>query len=231
MKFWVSDQPFGAPNIMISFTSFTSRVSLKKIVASILMIATLSALSACDPNDVAKIASSISAEDSASDVSIVNSLPYSFGDSDTAVRAFVIVARHRGWQDQDIQKWIPFAAAIMNRESGNCPLVRRGVKLANNGLNCEIAKQGKHSDSGIGQIIAGYPFKGSWVRPVNGGSWGLYENAAWLCPQENLCSPDEIIASPWTSFTAFVAMIERAGSSPYCYTAKLRRTATCRNAP
>jgi len=216
---------------MIRFNNFTRHISLRKIVASMLLIVTLSSQTACDPNDVNKIASGITAEDASSDVSTVNSLPYSFADSDTAIQAFVIVARHRGWEDSSIQRWIPFATAIMNRESGDCPLVRRGVRFANNGLNCEIAKQGPHSDSGIGQIIAGYPFKGSWVRPVNGGGWSLYENAAWLCPQENLCSPDEIIATPWTSFTAFVASLERSGKQPWCYTAKLRRTGTCRNAP
>lgn len=159
----------------------------------------------CSPDPVQKAQNVESIE-------VVNSLPYAIFEAAPAEEAFRIVTQERGWAPEDTEKWAPFASAVMKRESGYCYNVRRGARMTGNG--CEMSRQGRGSDSGFGQLISIH-----------------YKPGRWLCEQEGLCSADDIIATPWASMTAFVALIERNGAQPWCYTAKLRRSSVCRLAP
>lgn len=145
-----------------------------------------------------------------SPVEFVNSLPYQFRDVDIAIEAFQHVTAARGWSLASIAAWQPFARAVIGRESGGCPNMLRGAVPTGDG--CTLARQGRYSDSGFGQVL-------------------MSVNGRWLCSQEGLCSKWDVVASPWNSMTAMVATIERGRSGPYCYTVKLRRTAMCRLAP
>lgn len=142
----------------------------------------------------------------------VNTETYNFADPVPAQFAFATVAHWRGWSDADVAGWTPFVTTIMGRESGFCPNVRRGVRFADGGRGCAIARQGRFTDSGFGQVL-------------------MSVNGRWLCAQEGLCTPDDVIATPWNSMTALVALIERSGASPWCYTAKLRLRWECRHHP
>jgi hypothetical protein len=160
----------------------------------------------------------------------VNSLTYTWQDPQPAMIAWRTVTAARGWDPAVSASWEPFVQAVMARESGFCPNLRRGARV-DVWEGCHVARQGGHSDSGFGQVLMGYPNKRGWYRPVNGGTWNLHENASYLCPQEGICSPDEAIASPWNSMTILVALVERAKAGPWCFTARLRRGAVCRLAP
>lgn len=145
-------------------------------------------------------------------IEVVNNLPYAIYVAEPAEEAFRIVTQERGWVQEDIDKWVPFASAVMKRESGYCYNVRRGARMTGDG--CELARQGSGSDSGFGQLISIH-----------------YKPGRWLCEQEGLCSADDIVSTPYASMTAFVALIERGGAQPWCYTAKLRRSSVCNLAP
>ena len=58
-----------------------------------------------------------------------------------------------------------------------------------------------------------------------------YGIGRWMCVQEKLCSADDIIATPWNSMTALVALIEKDGFRPWCYTDALRAGPVCALAP
>lgn len=133
-------------------------------------------------------------------------------DLDTAMRVYELIARGcRRWSEQDIANWAPGVRAVMNRESAGCYNLRRGAAFAtHDGARCEIARQGRFTDSGYGQVL-------------------MSVHKVWLCPQEGLCTPDDVIATPTSSMTAFLALIERAGRQGWCYTAKLRRGAICQS--
>jgi len=143
----------------------------------------------------------------------INNLTYTYGEATPAMEAFASVARARGWSDQSIAEWSPFLKNVMMRESGYCYNVRRGATFSKS-VGCVLAQQGPHSDSGFGQVISIH-----------------YKPGAWLCEQESLCSADDIVATPWASMTALVALLERNGRQPWCFTNSLRATAVCRNAP
>lgn len=145
-------------------------------------------------------------------VAHVNSLSYNYQDIDPAIEAFQWVAKTRGWSLHDIAAWQPFVRGIIARESGGCWNLRRGARLAGNGEGCVITRQGRYTDSGFGQIL-------------------MSVNGKWLCAQEGLCAPSDVVSSPWNSMVALVAEVERAGRGPWCYTTKLRRGAICRSAP
>lgn len=142
---------------------------------------------------------------------IVNSLTYIAHDPKPAMKAFEINATYRGWTSKEITLWKIAIQDIMKGESSFCPNVLGGAVLAQK-VNCVIKKQGTHSDSGFGQLIYIH-YKVSSKNPARG----------WLCKQEKLCSKEQIIATPWTSMTALVALIERSGISPWCYDARARR--------
>lgn len=141
-------------------------------------------------------------------VQVVNSLPYGFMDLDTATDAFHRVTASRGWSLDHIAAWTPFVRSIIARESKGCPGVRYGQSA---GPNCQISGRARGTAAGFGQVI--------------------YKSNRYLCGQEGLCSHWDIIASPWNSMTALVALIEHSGKHPWCYTASLKRGSICRSAP
>lgn len=133
-------------------------------------------------------------------------------DLDTPMRVYELIARGcRRWSDADIANWAPGVRAVMNRESAGCYNLRRGATFADHtGAGCAIGRQGPYTDSGYGQVLMGVHRK-------------------WLCAQEGLCTPEDVIATPSSSMTAFLALIERAGRQGWCFTAKLRRGAICQS--
>ena len=148
----------------------------------------------------------------------VDSLPYAFTVAAPALEAFRAVTKDRGWSEADTERWVPFITDVMAGESGFCPNVRRGARMS--GVGCELAvkrgkvQQGKGSDSGFGQLIRLH-----------------YKPGAWLCVQEGLCSAEAIIATPYDSMTALVALVERSGGQPWCYNAWARRYHKCSLVP
>ena len=141
----------------------------------------------------------------------VNNLTYNYGDPKPAMEAFRIVAGQRGWTAKEIKSWEIAIANIMMGESGFCPNVIGGARMAS-AKGCVISRQGKRSDAGFGQLIS-LNYKISRTNP----------GAGWLCKQERLCSKWDIIASPWNSMTALVALIEKAGTQPWCYNSWARK--------
>lgn len=74
-----------------------------------------------------------------------------------------------------------------------------------------IARQGRKEDAGFGQLIRIHYQIG---RPGTG----------WLCVQEGLCSKQDIIAAPvGVDDRLLVALIERSGTSGWCYDDGARR--------
>lgn len=144
----------------------------------------------------------------------INSLTYNYDDPTPAMDAARTVARCRGWNQAQIDSWQIALQDIMRFESGFCPNVLNGARMAGNGAGCVLSRQGRKGDSGFGQLISIH-----------------YRPGAWLCSQEGLCSKWDVIATPWSSMTALVAMIERSGTAGYCYNSGARRLhrATCNN--
>ena len=141
----------------------------------------------------------------------VNSLVYNWGDPKPAMEAFRLVALNRGWTPAQIKSWEIAIANIMMGESGFCPNVLRGAVMGNP-QGCVLKRQGKHSDAGFGQLI-GINYKLSKKNPA----------AGFLCREENLCSKWDIIASPYNSMLALVALVERSGTFPWCYNSFARK--------
>ena len=185
----------------------------RAIAAGLVTIALLSGAS-CDDLPVAPYVPTETAEVEQSPQDKVNSLPYEFMNAGPALEAFLIVTKARGWPEGDPEKWIPFVNDVMAKESGYCWNLRRGAKPNGDGCN---GKQGVHSDSGFGQVLMGYPNRKAWRH--GGTSWKNNEHAAWLCGQEGLCRPEDVVASPWNSMVALVALIERSGGGAWCYAA------------
>ena len=137
----------------------------------------------------------------------VDALQFSYGVLEPVDAAFRMVAADCGWTQQSIDEWAPFLVYdVIAKESGGCWNVRRGVKLANGGLNCEIARQGKGSDSGFFQLISIH------YKPGKG----------WLCLEDGLCSSEAIISSPYTSMQAGVRLVQRSGKQGWCYSRAAR---------
>lgn len=137
----------------------------------------------------------------------VNALQYSYGVFEPVDAAFRMVAADCGWSQQSIDDWASFLVYdVVAKESGGCWNVRRGVRFADSGANCAIARQGRGSDSGFGQLI-GIHYKGN----------------GWLCVEDGLCSSDAIISSPYTSMQALVRLVGGSVAKPgsgkqgWCY--------------
>jgi hypothetical protein len=166
----------------------------------IALVAVVVALAGCD------VAPSVR-EPSPVDWYTVNAQPYSYGDLGPVEVAYRTVARHRGWSEATIEAWLPFIVHdVVKGESGGCYNVRRGVRLANGGQGCAIARQGRGSDSGFGQLISLH------YRSPSGA----------LCRDEELCSADAITATAWDSMTALLWLVERSGRHGWCYNARAR---------
>lgn len=155
---------------------------------------------------------------------------FNAGDPAPALVLYHDRAELRGWTAEEIADWEPFSIDVWGGESMFCPNVRGGAQFLGDGAGCIIARQGYGSDSGIGQVLMGYPNRRGWLPPFNGGSWDAHEHASWLCPQEGLCVPDDVISSPERSMDAYLALIERSGKAPWCYRPDLH-TWGCKNAP
>lgn len=144
----------------------------------------------------------------------VNAAQYNYGDL-TTIHAitYPTVARWRGWTEEEIEAWRPFIVDdIIAKESGGCYNIRGGVRLANGGIGCAVARQGSGQDAGLGQVVLRF-------NP-------------WLCEQEGYCSPDDITLTAWDSMNALLALIERSGVSPWNYNDFARSYhPTLRNAP
>ena len=138
----------------------------------------------------------------------INTMVYHWGVSEPAMNTFRSVARCRGWTQPEIDSWLTAAEDIMRGESGFCWNVLGGARGA--GAGCVIARQGRKEDAGFGQLIRIHYQIG---RPGTG----------WLCVQEGLCSKWDVIATPWNSMTALVALIERSGTAGWCFSASARR--------
>lgn len=134
----------------------------------------------------------------------VNTLPYAFTVLDPVDQAYRIVAAERGWTQGDIDAWAGFLVYdVIAKESGGCYNVRGGARMAEPGVSCVIARQGRKQDSGFGQLVAVH-YRG------------------WLCEQEQLCSAHDITLNAWNSMTALLALVERAGKQGWCYNAWAR---------
>lgn len=139
---------------------------------------------------------------------MVNSLPYSHGDIDTAITAFELVTAERGWSPAETRAWIPFMQGVIGRESGGCWNVYFGQRA---GEGCSVSGRPRGSAAGFGQVI--------------------YASNTFLCAKDGICSKHAITASPWNSMTSVVSLVERSGKGPWCYTASLRAGRLCRIAP
>lgn len=136
----------------------------------------------------------------------VNTATYSYGDMGPALAAFRAVADSRGWPAEQIASWETAVTDIVLLESGGCPNVRRGARLAS-AAGCVIRRQGRGSDAGFGQLISRYH----------------HGRGQWACVDLGVCGANAVIASPWTSMEVLVALIERDGVKPWCYSKWARR--------
>ena len=191
---------------------------MKKLLASVFAVL---ALSACDSSDISKIEQIIPAQEATVEHCVAMPTPeeHTWGDPVAPIQAWRAVTCQRGWTTEDTEKWIPFVTDVIMKESGGCWNLRRGA-IVGIWEGCQLSKQGKYSDSGYGQLISLH-YK---LNPKNSA-------AGWLCKQEGLCSSDQIIATPESSMTALVAMVERSGKLPWCYDARARRYHNCSLAP
>jgi hypothetical protein len=138
---------------------------------------------------------------------------HDYQDLDTAAAVYRIVAADRGWDQPTIDRREAFVRGVMQRESAGCYNLRRGAVFASHtGAGCALKRQGRGTDSGYGQVL-------------------MSVHKTWLCPQEGLCSPEDVTSTPYASMTAFLALIERAGSQGWCYTKQLRAGRLCRSWP
>lgn len=133
---------------------------------------------------------------------IVNGIRYSAGDQAAAMQAYRVVAEARGWSPVQVAEWEVFVADIIRRESNYCWNMRGGARIAE-AEGCVVSTKypGHASDSGFGQVI--------WLH--------YNPETGFLCAQEGLCSQDDIVATPWSSMTALLALLERNGRQPWCF--------------
>lgn len=141
----------------------------------------------------------------------INALQYNYLDPNPAMEAFRSVSRCRGWSQAQTDSWAIAVEDIMRFESGFCYNVLGGARVGNS-QGCVLSRQGRKGDAGFGQLI-GLHYRG------------------WLCGQERLCSKWEIIATPWASMTALLALVERSGTQGWCFADWARRLhrRTCNN--
>lgn len=142
-------------------------------------------------------------------VAYVNSLAYEHMNPEPAMEAFRVVATAHGWTPEAIERWAPFVYDVMIKESGFCWNVLRGPVLKD-ALGCTLTKQGFGDDAGFGQVT----YDG----------WGPRGAA---CLDYGLCSKWEVIASPWNSMTAMLALMEDSGRFPWCWDAGARAYHNC----
>lgn len=147
----------------------------------------------------------------------INALTYTYTVSGPAMEAYAAVARCRGWSQAQIDSWRIALSDIMRFESGYCYNVLGGARMAS-GSGCGISRQGSRGDAGFGQLISLH------YRHTSAGT-------GWLCSQEGLCSKWDIVATPWNSMSALLALVERSSTQGWCYSSSARRLhrTTCNN--
>lgn len=139
------------------------------------------------------------------DLARINAQTYNYTDPAPAMDAFRVVARCRGWNQAQIDSWAVALEDIMRFESGFCPNILGGARIAQSD-GCVVGRQGRRGDAGFGQLISLH-----------------YRPGAWLCNEEGLCSKWDVIATPQNSMTALLALVERSGTQGWCFNASARR--------
>lgn len=136
-----------------------------------------------------------------------------WGNEFLARSVYEHIASDLGWTSDEIEANWSFSRAVMSRETGGsfCPNLRGGDRVD---ANCVVTRPGARSGH--------YGDSGYWQ--VNRVHW----DGGWLCIEFGYCSPADITATPQTSMEAGLLLLERSGKQPWCFTAKLRRSATCR---
>lgn len=149
--------------------------------------------------------------------SICNSLIWKHMDPSASDTCFRAVTAERGWTTRETERWLPWVVYLpgnlIGGESAYCWNLRNGGQIRPYS-NCEITRQGRGSDTGLGQ-----------ATPV----W--YNDAGYLCVEHNYCGSNSILRSPYDSMLASVVLlIEIDGSSPWCFP-KLYEWHQCWNTP
>jgi hypothetical protein len=144
-------------------------------------------------------------------VAEVNSLPYSYRSKGPVIEAYRIAARIRGWTPVQIKSWETAVWDIALKEAQGCWNVRYGARFAyHDGRDCELEHAGRGA-AGYGQLTR------VALPPA--------------CRRVSICTQAEVVATPWTSMMALLAVIEENGVKPWCYDRFSRRfhRAACQN--
>lgn len=152
---------------------------------------------------------------------ICNSLTYRSYDSRPSGICFRAVTAERGWSRARIDSWFPFIVSefsgVIQGESAHCWNVRRG-EIIEGGRVCNEANKTRHTnaeDVGFGQATS-----------------SLWGSRGVLCVKHGVCSPGQILASPYTSMLySIVLVVEELGSQPWCYDSRARSYHQCWEAP
>lgn len=133
----------------------------------------------------------------------VNSLPYSYRKMGPVIAAYEATAAARGWTAKEIASWRIAIGDIALKEAQGCWNVRYAAKFAHwDGRDCLLSRPGRGA-AGYGQIT-------KVLLPTT-------------CEHAGLCSQNAIVASPWTSMNALLAVVEAHGVGPWCYDSFSRR--------
>lgn len=124
--------------------------------------------------------------------------------------AYRTVAAVRGWTPETIDRWAPFVEDVMAKESGGCWNLLGGAVMEYPQTGCNIARQGHGEDAGVGQVTSA--------------GWG---SSGAACKVAGLCSREAVIASPWSSMTAMLVLMEAHGSFPWCFSDWARALHDC----
>lgn len=133
----------------------------------------------------------------------VNALPYSYQSKAPVIQAMRAVAVERGWTAREVASWEVAVWDIALKEAQGCWNVRYGARFAHHdGRGC-ILSHGGRGAAGFGQIT-------QVLLPA-------------LCERTGICTQSAIVASPYNSMRALLAVIEANGVRPWCYDSFSRR--------
>lgn len=169
---------------------------IRRIAKGCAAIVAVSSLSACIPQvSIPTVAPASTG--SFDPISYVNELPYSYRQMEPVMAAFSVVANDRGWSQDEIRSWYLAVWDIALKEAQGCWNVRYGAKFAHHdGRGCVLRRSGRGA-AGFGQIT-------SVIMHVP-------------CERAGICTGDQVVASPWNSMSALIALIEDQGVRPWCY--------------
>lgn len=175
------------------------------------LVAVSSLFSACIP-DIGQVGLYAPAEPVGNRVErYVNSLPYSYQSKGPVIEAFRAVTAEAGWAPADTASWETAMWDIALKEAQGCWNVRYGARFAHHdGRGCLLSRPGKAA-AGYGQLTKS-------VMPA-------------VCERTGICTQAGVVASPYASMRALVAVIEEHGVRPWCYDRYSRRfhRAACSN--